>query len=603
MHARTTVPRLDHAAIGNGRILALVAPNTSIEWLCLPRFDSPSLFGALLDQERGGVFRFLVNGAAAKPECTEYIVNTNVLRTVFVADDARWEVIDFAPRVLGASGRLDAPLELVRLVRPIAGLPRLSIDFRPRPDYGRVSAELRATAHGVEVTGAAAPLHLYTNLTGDHVCGQTEIAVRGPLYFVLSYGDRGAPPTVASVEHALDETVRAWRLWAMTCALPSFAPREVLRSALCLKLHTYADTGAIISAATTSIPEAIGTERTWDYRYCWLRSAAFTVEALRRLSHLHEGGQFISFLRDLAESAPLQPLYRVGGERQLPESILDHLRGFAGNGPVRIGNAAATQPHNDLNGGIVLCLQTMLEDPRIEIDRPEALFPLMERLVEDAIERAARPDIGIWEFRTLPRHYTFSRAMCWVAVARGAKLATRFGRHELAARWSEIAAAERRIILGRGFNESSRCFTQVLDGIHGDAANLLLPSIGIVDARDPRFVATLHDYGSRMTQRGLMRRYTNADDFGATTSVFTRCSFWWAEALALTGKLDDARSVFERVVRHANPLGLFSEDIDPETGQLLGNFPQVDTHVSLINAAMTIGGLLDARDGRVGAWC
>jgi alpha,alpha-trehalase len=595
-------PQLDHAAIGNGRVLALVAPDSSIEWLCLPRFDSPSVFGALLDPERGGTFRFLVAGAPIKAERAEYIVNTNVLRSEFAADGSRWEVLDFAPRMLGPSARVEAPLEIVRLVRPLAGSPRFAVDFRPCPDYARETGELRTTPHGVEVTGAGAPLHLYTNVTGDRVCGRTEITVREPLYFVLSYGDRQARPTIASVEEALEETVRTWRLWAMGCALPSFAPREVLRSALCLKLHAYIDTGAIISAATTSIPEAIGTERTWDYRYCWLRSAAFTVDALRRLSHLNEGGQFLSFLRDIAESAPLQPVYGIGGERELPESILDHLQGFAGSGPIRIGNAAARQQQNDLNGHIVLCLQAMLDDPRIAIDRPDELFPLLERLVEDAIARAPEVDTSIWEFRTSPRHYTFSRAMCWVAVMRGAKLAAKLGRRALAARWSEHAEAERRIILGRGFNASAQCFTQALDGIHGDAANLLLPSIGIVDPRDPRFVATLQDYGSRMTQRGLMRRYTNPDDLGSTTSVFTRCSFWWAEALALTGRLEDACSVFERVVRHANPLGLFSEDIDPETGQLLGNFPQVDTHVSLINAAMTIGGLLDARDGRVRAW-
>lgn len=595
-------PRLDHAAIGNGRILALISPDSGIEWLCLPRFDSPSVFGALLDPQRGGAFRFLVAGLPIQAAHTEYITNTNVLRSEFAADGSRWEILDFAPRVLGASAQVDAPLEIVRLVRPLAGNPRLSVDFQPRPDYARAPPEMRTTPHGVEVMGAGASLHLHTNVTGDRVCGGTEIVVREPLYFVLSYGDRRSAPTLASVQHALDETVRTWRLWAMGCALPSFAPREVLRSALCLKLHAYLDTGAIISAATTSIPEAIGTGRTWDYRYCWLRGAAFTVDALRRLSHLNEGGQFLAFLRDIAESAPLQPVYGIAGERELPESILDHLQGFAGSGPIRIGNAAAVQQQNDLDGHLVLCLQTMLEDPRIAIERPEELFPLLERLVEDAITRAPEVDTSIWEFRTSPRHYTFSRAMCWVAITRGARLATRFGRRQLAARWSEIADRERRIIVGRGFNQSAQCFTQALDGVHGDAANLLLPSIGIVDPRDPRFVATLQDYGSRMTQRGLMRRYTNPDDLGATTSVFTRCSFWWAEALALTGRLDDACAVFERVVRHANPHGLFSEDIDPETGQLLGNFPQVDTHVSLINAAMTIGALLDARDGRVRAW-
>jgi hypothetical protein len=292
------------------------------------------------------------------------------------------EIVDFAPRTLGAGGQLDAPHDLVRLIRPLAGVPRLVIDFRPRPDYGRVGGEHLVTPQGVEVRGVGMPLHLYTNVAGDRICTPAEVSVREPLYFVLSCGNRQGAPTVAAITHMLEETVRAWQLWAMTCALPSFAPTHVLRSALCLKLHTYVDTGAIIAAATTSIPEVLDTERTCDDRHCWLRSAASTAEALRRLSYLHEGTQFISFLRDVAESAPLQPVYGIGGERQLSELTLHHLRGFAGS-PVRIGSAAATQQRNDLHGEVVLCLQAMLDDPRIELDRPDDLFGLLERLVED----------------------------------------------------------------------------------------------------------------------------------------------------------------------------------------------------------------------------
>jgi GH15 family glucan-1,4-alpha-glucosidase len=282
--------------------------------------------------------------------------------------------------------------------------------------------------------------------------------------------------------------------------------------------------------------------------------------------------------------------------------VLDHLAGFAGTGPVRIGNAAAEQQQNDLNGELILCLQTVLSDPRIVVDQPQAFFPLVERLVEQAIALAPLADTGIWEFRTLPRHYAFSRAMCWAAIDRGALIAARFGHKALAARWAAIAAEERDTVLRRGYNASLGCFTQALDGEHGDASNLLLPSIGLIDARDPRFGATLDYYGAHMTRRGLLQRYTNVDDFGATTSAFTICSFWWAEALALAGRLDEAVEVFRRVIAHANPLGLFSEDIEPETGALLGNFPQAYTHVGLIHAAMTIGALLDARDGRVRAW-
>lgn len=596
-----THQRLDHGAIGNGRAIALVAPDSAIEWLCLPRFDSPSIFGALLDPERGGHFRFLHRGEPLRGAAS-YVPNTNVLRTEFATDEARWEVIDFMPRLGQGTGRYATPLEVCRIVRPISGTPRIAVDFAPRPDYARGAGATLVTQHGVDILDAGAPVHLFSNLPGDYIVEHREIALRTPLYFVLSWGDRLETPTLASLEHALSETILGWRLWAKTCALPSFAPSHVLRSALTLKMHAYEQTGAIIAAATTSIPEALGTERTWDYRFCWLRDAAFVVEALRRLSHLNEGEQFIAFLREVAEAGPLQPLYGLSGERELTESVLPHLRGFRGAQPVRVGNAAHAQQQNDLVGELILCLETVLFDPRIVLERPHDFFPLVRDLVDKAIALAPLADTGIWEFRTMPRHYTFSRAMCWAAIDRGAMIARALGEHALAERWARVAGEERATVLARGFNAQLGAFTQALDGEHGDAANLLFPSIGLVDARDPRFLSTLDHYARRMTRAGLMQRYTNRDDFGDTTSAFTMCSFWWAEALALAGRLDEAVQVFERVVAHANPLGLFSEDIDPATGELLGNFPQAYTHVGLIHCAMTIGALADARDGRVRAW-
>lgn len=592
--------RLEHGAIGNGRAIALIAPDSAIEWLCLPRFDSPSIFGSLLDQERGGTFRIRSHDQILRGKM-EYLPNTNVLRTVFDASDGSWEVIDFMPRVGQGLGRVDTPLEINRLVRPLSGTPRIRVEFDPRPDYARRDPTMIVTQHGVDIVGADVPLHLFTNVAGDYVVSGTEIPLRSPCYFTLAYGPRTGTPSYDEIEHQLAGTIASWRMWAKTCALPSFASEQVLRAALTLKLHAYNDTGAIIAAATTSIPEAIDSERTWDYRYCWLRDAAFVVEALRRLSHLNEGEQFINFLRDIAEG-DLQPIYGVGGERSLPETVLPHLRGFRGVGPVRVGNAAAVQVQNDLVGEIVLCLETLLFDPRIVMDRPGEYFPLVQKLVEQAIELAPRADHGIWEFRQLPRHYTFSRAMCWAAIDRGSMIARAFHEDALADRWKSIAATERAAILDRGYNPALGAFTQTLDGDHGDAANLLFPSIGLVDARDPRFLGTLDYYGRRMTRGGLMQRYTNPDDFGPTTSAFTMCSFWWAESLALAGKIEDAVEVFNRVTRHANPLGLYSEDVDPESGALLGNFPQAYSHVGLIHAAMTISALADARDGRVRAW-
>jgi GH15 family glucan-1,4-alpha-glucosidase len=279
------------------------------------------------------------------------------------------------------------------------------------------------------------------------------------------------------------------------------------------------------------------------------------------------------------------------------------LAGFAGNGHVRIGNAAALQRQHDLMGEIVLCLDTMLADPRVIHEDAEGYWPLIERMVEDAIHLAREPDTSIWEFRTMLRRYTFSMACCWVAAQRGARLARRFGKPEHAARWERSARELHEELLERGFNRELGFFTQGLDGNNPDASLLLLPSLGVIDARDPRFVSTVKAYEERLVVDGLMLRYKNDDDFGPTTSAFTICSLWWAEALALSGDLERAQVVFHRVAARANPVGLFSEDVDPRTGALLGNFPQAYTHVGLVHAATTIGELLDARDGHVRAWC
>jgi GH15 family glucan-1,4-alpha-glucosidase len=593
-------PALDHGVIGNGRLLALVSPTSAIEWLCMPRFDSPSLFASILDRTRGGTWRVL-RGEHEMRGKLEYLTNTNVLCTTFEDGDAAWQIVDFAPRIPhGLTTRV--PIEIVRILRPLRGSPLLRIDFDPRPDYARKGAQLLEATDAIEVHGGDSPNYLYTNLPRPYLLGKSEFVLSRPMYFVLSYERRAELPTLDSMLQELDITVAGWRAWARTCNLPHFAPSMVLRSALCLKLHTYHDTGAIIAATTTSIPEAMNTGRTWDYRYCWLRDAAFVVEALRRLSFLEEGERFIRFLRDVVESGPVQPVYAIDGRRDLEEIFLPHLEGFGGNGHVRIGNAAAFQRQNDLMGEMILCLDTVLGDPRFVVMDADGYFPLIQRLVDEAIAAAPTPDTSIWEFRTTLRHYTFSRAMCWAAIHRGASLARRLGHAREADRWQKLADEEQRIVLERGYNAEDGLFSQSLDGRNPDAANLLLPTIGIIDAREPRFVSTLKVYERTLLRNGLLLRYATPDDFGPAESAFSICSFWWAEALALSGRLDDAAQVFDRVARYANPLGLFSEDIDPSSGALLGNFPQAYTHVGLIHAAMTIGDLMAARDGKVRAW-
>lgn len=589
---------LDHGAIGNGSVLGLVGPDTSIDWLCLPRFDSPSVFARLLDGEKGGRFQF----TADPPLRTHmtYAGYTNILRTEIHTEDGACELLDFAPRLPNGLS-VNAPVEVHRLLRPLHGAPRLAVTFDPRPDYARASVDLVATAQGVEVRGGPHALYLHSNVPATSILDGRPFRVDRPLFFALS---AGRPPDVTDalgVEHGLELTRAGWAAWSKSCALPTFRSEVVLRSALCLKLHQYLDTGAIVAAATTSVPEALDTERTWDYRFCWLRDAAFVVEALRRLSHLPEGERFVEFLRGVADDGPLQPVYGIGGERDLVETQLPHLSGYGGTGPVRIGNAAYLQTQYDVMGEMLLCLDTLTSDPRTAPNDP-TLLPLVERLVEESLAASTQEDTGLWEFRTLPNHYTFSKVLCWVAASRGARIATRLGAPEKAEPWKEWSRTECERILDAAYNQELGFFTQALHGRHPDASNLLMATLGIIDPHDPRFISTVRAYEQVLTSGGLMQRYRHADDFGATTSAFTICSFWWAEALAMIGRLDEAVRLFDKLVAYANPLGLFSEDIEPETGTLLGNFPQAYTHVGLIHAAITIGELLDARHGHFRAW-
>jgi GH15 family glucan-1,4-alpha-glucosidase len=589
---------LHHGAIGNGRVLALVGPDTSIDWLCLPRFDSPSVFARLLDQERGGSWAFKPVGEWKSK--TSYIRNTNVLRTEIETADGVFEVCDFAPRLLQGL-KVDAPVEVCRLLRPLSGSPRVRMHFDPRPDYARAAVEIVPSGQGLEVVGGPTRLYLSTNVAVPYALEGSAIRIDRPIFFCLSAGKQPAITSGPEAESALEQTIRGWRVWAKTTNLPSFAPEAVLRSALCLKLHAFNDTGAIIAAATTSIPEALGSGRNWDYRFCWLRDAAFTVEALRRLSHLAEGEAFVRFLRDMAESGPLQPMYGISGKRDLHEEIIPNLRGYDGVGPVRIGNAAYVQRQHDVDGEMVLCLETILTDPRVVWEDP-TLAPLLVHLVEEAMASFDLVDTGLWEYRDQPRHYTFSKAMCWVAAHRGAELATFLGMPDRAREWDAWAAEKKAIILDRAYNKEVGYFTQAFDGVYPDASNLLLPSIGLIDPLDPRFKSTVRAYERELAPEGLMLRYKHLDDFGHTTSSFSICSFWWVEALAMMGEVDEAVALFRRLESYANPHGLFSEDIEPGTGALLGNFPQAYTHVGLIHAAITIGEILDARNGTFRAW-
>ncbi len=597
--------KLDHGVIGNGTLLALVNPDTGIDWLCAPRFDSPSLFARLLDEGKGGTWRFLhqQNGEAQPLRGEQrYVRNTNVLLTRFEVGDDAWEQFDFMPYIQEGL-RHRRPPRIVRYLRPLRGAPRLSMDLDLQPDYARMDAEPRTSERGLEFKGhGGMAITLHSNVPGPYLASGRPFRLDRPRYFVLDCGSSEPYMHMDEIDRDLDLTIASWRRWAQSCALPGFRDEAVLRSALCLKLHQYGETGAIIAASTTSIPEVVGEPRTWDYRFCWLRDAVFTVEALRRIGHFQEGRDFLQFVLDVADTGDLQPLYGIGAERELTETSLDHLAGFRGTKPVRIGNAAAEQLQTDLMGEVVLCLRTMLTDARVDPGKPGYWMPLVERMVNESRAAFDVPDLGIWEYRGAPQLHTFSRAMCWAAAHHGAAIALHFGLEETAKDWQQAADDMREKVLERGYSEKTGMFTQTFENEEADAANLLLPSIGLVRGDDPRFISTLNAYRERLVRPTGVMRYVHPDDFGEPKSTFTICSFWWAEALALAGELDESIEFFERVLSHANPVGLFSEDIDPDSGELLGNFPQAYTHVGLIHAAMTIGTQLRARSGRYHAW-
>lgn len=544
---------LDYGLASSGRVCALIGPDTSIDWLCMPRFDGPSVFAALLDPAKGG--RCAVRYRGANPQMqTRYLPDSNVLETTMSGAAGVLTVTDFCP--VGAAA-------LVRLVRPVRGSPSVDIELTPRWDYGR------------DPDGPG-PVTIQTSRPVEE-----PIRLDAPLVLVISHGPASIAAQPAAAEAALRASLASDRAFVAT--LTGATCEMVRRSALVLHALTDETGGGLIAAATTSVPEALGEPRNWDYRYVWIRDACFAAEALLRLGHRRTASRLLDFFRRVGTKpdGTLQPLFGIDGRAALPEMTLDNLDGFGGSRPVRIGNAAALQHQHDAYGQLIWLTE------RLGGELTERTWAWVCGLVDTAISLRALPDAGIWEFRDRPGRYTTSRAWIWVALHRGARLARRAGDVGRAQRWRELAAEEHGLIL-----ECARrtgFFAQTLDCDNADAASLVLPALGLVDATDPLFLATMERCEAALETGGMMRRYVARDDFGDTTSVFNLCTLWWVEALARAGHRDRARRIFDAFMGHANPLGLLSEDVDPSTGRLLGNFPQAYSHTGVINAALALG--------------
>lgn len=575
---------LPYGLIGNCQILAMVHEKASIDWACFPRFDSPSIFAKLLDEKKGGCFSISAQNPEAKYK-QYYIRNTNILVTHFdCEDEGKFEVIDFAPR-FELHERYFKPTSIFRIVRLLEGSPRLVISCKPKFNYGAEEPEIKLGSNHIEYSK---DLRLTCSAPLNYVLEERPMKLEGDLYFVLSWGAPLEANLKFTSEEFFERTKLYWETWVKRSNIPSIYQDEVIRASLAIKLHAFNDTGAIIAASTTSIPEADASVRNWDYRYCWLRDAYFVIKALDQLGHYTEKERFVSYLSNLIPSdrkGTLQPVYGISGEAELTEIILEHLDGFKGNKPVRIGNAAYTHKQFDVYGEMVLCLSPIFFDRRLISYDLNKLFIEIDFLVNKCLELFNQPDASIWEFRSEESAHTFSQVFCWAGVDRGAQIAERMGRIDLHHKWSEKAEEMKKFILEHAWCQEAEMFTQRFQGCNADASNLLMAELGIIKARDPRFISTVHQYGKILRKDDYMFRYINQDDFGLPKTSFNICNFWYINALIDLGEIAEAKRLYDLMLSRTNHVGLLSEDLDFKDHQQWGNFPQTYSLVGIITTA------------------
>jgi GH15 family glucan-1,4-alpha-glucosidase len=587
--------QLDYGLIGNCQISALVDKGGKVVWCCMPKFDAASVFASMLDDERGGFWSIepAPSDASERWESRQhYMRNTNVLITTYTSSVGNsYEIVDFIPRFQRSSGAIHKPVQIIRILRPLRGMPRVVVKCRPRFEYGRDEPRATNMSSFISYETQETSCFLSSDASISYIMGETPFELKESKHFVLSYGAPFTGPLKFEAEEQLDRTIAYWRSWAKNCNIPFEFQNEVLRSALALKLHIYEDTGAIIAATTTSLPEGPERGRNWDYRYCWLRDAYFVVTALNRLGQFDEMEAFIRYLQNIGASEPskiLQPVYGIGGEKELAEREIPWLSGYKGYGPVRVGNAAWKMEQHDVYGEMVLAITPTFFDRRLDRTDQDQALRNVQQLIEQAIITFEKPDAGIWEFRGEMKHSVFSKLMNWAAVDRGVRIAGHIGRHDLVSEWAPVRERMRAEIEKKGWNERDHMYTQSYGSEGPDAANLLFPAVNFVSGRDERFQKMLETYAKDLRVGRGVYRYRTADDFGVPKTTFTVCAFWMADALWGAGRKAEARELFSSVIHKANHVGLLSEDMNPETGELWGNFPQTYSHVGMINTAWRI---------------
>ncbi len=578
--------------IGNCAVAGLVDERGRLVWLCLPRFDGDPVFHHLVghgpENEHDGTFTIDLEDLSHAEQ--SYESNTAILTTVLHGPSGSVEITDFCPR-FESQGRMFRPQSVARRIRPLSGWPRITVRLRPRFNWAENAPQITRGSNHVRFVGPDLTMRLTTDAPIDHVLDEQVFNLNRTYHFMLGPDESPdrSPAELYAAFHR--DTSNYWRGWSRRLALPLEWQDAVIRAAIGLKLCSYEPTGAIIAAVTTSIPEAPHSERNWDYRYCWVRDAFFTVRALNSLAATHTMERYFQWLMNVVADAKgqhIQPVLGVGLEKALTERHAGALQGYRGMGPVRVGNQAHEHYQHDTYGNIILAAAPAFFDKRLYMEADEQAFRMLEPLGEQSWALHDQPDAGIWELRTRARIHTSSSLMCWAACDRLAKIARHLGLTDSETVWGSRAQTIRDKILTHAWSDKRGAFVESFGGETLDASVLLMAEVGLIDARDPRFVATVDALSSTLGRGPFMLRYEEADDFGEPEVGFNVCAFWRVDALARAGRHDEAREHFEGLLAARNPLGLMSEDTDFRTGEAWGNFPQTYSLVGIINGAMRL---------------
>ena len=581
---------LDCGVVGNCAFSAMIDRQATVTWSCLPRFDGDPVFNALLDSsENAGLWQIEIDDFARSEQ--RYEPNTAVLHTTLYDSAGRGvEITDFAPRFLSRD-RMFRPLMLIRRVRLLNSPVRIRVRLKPRFDWGRKAPTITQGSHHIRYVGPDQTLRLNTDASLSYLLDERFFLLDRTVNFMLG-PDETLADGIADTAHLFEkETIGYWRTWSRRLALPLEWQDVVIRAAITLKMSLFEDTGAIISAMTTSVPEAPGSSRNWDYRFCWLRDAFFVVRALNSLSEVGTMEDYLRWLSNVvarAKGGHIQPLYGIGLEEQLPESTMDHLTGYRDCKPVRVGNQAQEHFQHDVYGNIILGASQAFFDQRLFRQVGLAEFGALEAVGEQAFRIYDQPDAGMWELRTRARVHTSSVLMSWAACDRLAKIAVKLALPARASHWAERAELIRERLLREAWSEERQAFAESFGGRDLDASVLLIAEVNFIDPMDPRFIATVDALEASLCDGPYMRRYEAPDDFGKPETAFNICTFWRIDALARIGRVEQAREVFQAMLDARNHLGLLSEDTHPVTGEMWGNFPQTYSMVGLINCAMRL---------------